>query len=667
MVSHRVVFTPSGLSGDVAEGTTVLAAARQLGVDLDSVCNGRGVCGRCQVTPSTGTFAKWGIVADDEALGAWTALERDYRGGRPLADGRRLGCATTICGDAVVDVPAESQVHRQVVRKDLDLPVLEVDPTYTLRYVEVPPALLGSGHTAAELVAEAVREQHGERVESYSGAALRRLHAAISGGTATIASRDDRVVAAWAGFTDVAFGVAIDVGSTTIAGHLCELFTGNVVASGGRMNPQIRFGEDLMSRVSYVMMNPGGDTQLTDAVRRAIDELIGQLLSSAGVRRDQVLDVVVVGNPIMHHLVLGIDPTPLGSAPFTLATNAAVEGAASDLDLDIPFAAFYTAPCIAGHVGADTAAVVLAERPHRSETVQLVVDVGTNAEIVLGNRHRLLAASSPTGPAFEGAQISCGQRATAGAVEAVRIDPQTLRARIKVVGTEVWSDEPGFASAIAATGVTGVCGSGIVDLLAEMYLASILDSDGTIRAEGAARSPDVVADGRTFRYVFWRDDRGELAITQNDVRAVQLAKAALRAGVELLLEHAGHPPVGDVRLAGAFGAHIDPLRAMVLGLVPDCPLDAVRSVGNAAGAGAVTALLSRAARAEMERVVRTVEKIETAIEPRFQEFFVEAMAIPHASAPTDHLGALVQLPPRHRGRRQSRRTRREAEPPDDVA
>ena len=392
------------------------------------------------------------------------------------------------------------------------------------------------------------------------------------------------IVSAWPGYVDAAHGIAVDVGSTTIAGHLCDLGTGEVLASAGRMNPQIRFGEDLMSRVSYVMMNPGGERELTAVVRRAIDELAGELVEAAGSRRDLVLEIVLVGNPIMHHIALGIDPTPLGQAPFVLATDEAVIGRATDLDLDLPNAFSYAGPCIAGHVGADTAAAILAEGPHRGEAMQLLVDVGTNAEIVLGDRTRVFAASSPTGPAFEGAQISCGQRATAGAIERVRIDPDTLEPQIGVIA--------------GGTRVTGVCGSGIIDAIAEMVTAGIIDADGTIRGELATRTRRVVADGRTFAYLL--HDEPRLMITQNDVRAIQLAKAALRAGIELLVEHAGHPPVGDIRLAGAFGAHIDPVRAMILGLVPDTPVEGVRSVGNAAGAGAVRALLSRELRAEME-------------------------------------------------------------------
>jgi uncharacterized 2Fe-2S/4Fe-4S cluster protein (DUF4445 family) len=621
---HRVVFTPSGLEGKVADGTSVLEAARQLGADLDTVCGGRGICGRCQVTPSVGRFAKWRIDATLEALSPPATIETDYHATRPLDPGNRLGCAARIVGHVVVDVPAASQVHRQVVRKDLDLAAVTVDPSFRLYYVEVPTVGLGDGTTsAAGALAAAVAEQHGVERPAVATRLFPTIHRAL--GDVTVAVRvgpPDEIVAFWPGYVDTAYGIAVDIGSTTLAGHLCDLSSGAVLASAGRMNPQIRFGEDLMSRVSYVMLNAGSEKELTAAVRRAIDELTGELLASASVAdRSRVLEVVLVGNPIMHHVALGIDPTPLGSAPFVLATDGAVSGDATELDLDLPSAGFYAGPCIAGHVGADTAAAILAEGPHRAATIQLLVDVGTNAEIVLGDRHRLFAASSPTGPAFEGAQISCGQRATNGAIERVRIDPETLEPELGVIGGD-------------SARVTGVCGSGIIDAIAEMTLTGIVDSAGTIRGELSARTPRVVPDGRTFAYVLYEHEGTRLTITQNDVRAIQLAKAALRAGIELLLEHAGRPEIDGIHLAGAFGAHIDPYHAIVLGLVPDVPVDRVRSAGNAAGAGAVYALLSRERRAEMEDAVREVVKIETATEPRFQELFVAAMAFPYGVAPT---------------------------------
>jgi uncharacterized 2Fe-2S/4Fe-4S cluster protein (DUF4445 family) len=465
----------------------------------------------------------------------------------------------------------------------------------------------------------------------------------------------------WAGYHDVALGVAFDVGSTTVAGHLCDLASGEVLASAGAMNPQIRFGEDLMSRVSYVMMHPGSQADLTRAVRGCLDELLGALVAEAGAERGDVLELTIVGNPIMHHLALGLDPTELGGAPFALATDEAVRRTARELDLDAsPGARVYVLPCIAGHVGADTAGMILSEAPHEQATVNLLVDVGTNAEIVLGSRDRLLAASSPTGPAFEGAQISCGQRAAPGAIERVRIDPDTLEPRFTVIGTGAWSSDPAFDG----TRVTGVCGSGIIEVIAEMFLAGILTSDGVIDGSLAARSPRVVADGRTFSYVL-HDGEPRLVITQNDVRQIQLAKAALHAGCRLLMDHLGIGGVDRIRLAGAFGAHIDPVHAMVLGLVPDCDPAGVTSAGNAAGTGARIALLNRAARAEIEAVVARVEKIETAVEPRFQEHFVAAMGIPHAEDPYPRLAGVVPLPERRTAERsggdRARRRRRAPE------
>ncbi|MGL6279816.1 MAG: ASKHA domain-containing protein, partial [Gaiella sp.] len=360
----------------------------------------------------------------------------------------------------------------------------------------------------------------------------------------------------------------------------------------------------------------------------------------AGIDRATVLEVVLVGNPVMHHLLLGIDPTELGGAPFALAVDEAARLRAGELGLPVHAGArAYVLPCIAGHVGADTAGVVLSEAPYLADEVNLIVDVGTNAEIVLGNRERLLAASSPTGPAFEGAQISSGQRAAPGAIERVRIDPATLEPRFRVIGCDAWSDEPGFAG----VQVTGICGSGIIEVVAELFLAGVLTTDGTIDGALASRSRRIVGEGWTFSYLL-HDGTPELTVTQNDIRQIQLAKAALHAGCRLLMERYGIERVERIRLAGAFGSHIDPIYALVLGLVPDCDPARVTSAGNAAGTGARIALLDARARPEIEEVARGIEKIETAIEPRFQEHFVGAMAIPHDTDPYDRLAATVALP-----------------------
>ena len=650
----QVIFTPSGRRGRAPVGTTVLDAARTLGVDIDSVCGGRGICGRCAVTPGFGTFAKHGITSAPEHLSAPGEVEAAYRAEHGLAADRRLSCTAELLGDLVVDVPPESQVHRQVVRKDLDARPFVLDPVVRLHTVDVVPPDLATPTGDLGRLFDALRAEwqlDGLRADL---AVVKALQPALAAGdyrvtVAVYGGRD--VIAIWPGFHDRAFGVAIDVGSTTIAGHLANLSDGTILASAGVMNPQIRFGEDLMSRVSYVMMHEGGDVELTAAVRKALDGLLATLGNRAGIKRAEILELAIVGNPIMHHLLLGIDPTPLGSAPFALATDAAVHTTTAELGVRAhPGARVYVLPCIAGHVGADTAGVILAEEPHKAEAMTLVVDVGTNAEIVLGDRRRLLAASSPTGPAFEGAQISSGQRAAPGAIERVRVDPATLEPRFRVIGADAWSNEPGFGEALTAagTGVTGICGSGIIEVIAELYLTGVVTADGVIDGEMAARTPRVVADGRTFSYVLYEptDSGPRILITQNDVRAIQLAKAALYAGVRLLMDQLEIDAVDEVRLAGAFGSQIDPLHAMILGLIPDCDLGRVRAAGNAAGTGALIALLSGAARTEIERVVRRVEKIETAVEPRFQQHFIEAMAIPHRTAANPHLERAVTLPAR---------------------
>jgi uncharacterized 2Fe-2S/4Fe-4S cluster protein (DUF4445 family) len=668
----RIVFTPSGLDGEFGADTTLLDAARALGADLDSVCGGRGICGRCMVVPSVGSFSKWAINSSADQFGPLTSLETRYAERKGLGEGERLACQLHAIGDAVIDIPPSSQVHRAVVRKSVELGDLVIDPLVTLLYVQIDPASLSDDRSAADRLIDALRQQHGLFAGAVDPtidiAVATRLHKAVSGDEGTTVAirfagssaatdsthRPARIVAAWRGYTERVVGIAIDIGSTTVAGHLCDLRTGEVLASSGLMNPQIRFGEDLMSRVSYVMMNPGGDAALTAVIREALAALVATLLAEAELQPEALLDLVLVGNPIMHHIVLGIDPTPLGGAPFELAVSAAVHGAARDLGINAPFAELYVGPCIAGHVGADTAAAILSEGPHRSSTVQLLVDVGTNAEIVLGNNERLFAASSPTGPAFEGAQISCGVRATAGAIERVRIDRETLEPRFRVIGATSWSNEPAFADELGSTSISGVCGSGIIEVIGELYLSGILRVDGTFDPAMVERTPRLVLDGRTYAYVLYEPGVGgnvvasgaTLRITQGDIRAIQLAKAALRAGIDLLMNHSGFTEVDDVRLAGAFGSHIDPIYALVLGLVPDCRVEAVRSSGNSAGSGAVRALLSAAARREMETVVAGVTKIETALEPAFQELFVGAMGFPHTSAPSPHLGAAIKLPER---------------------
>jgi uncharacterized 2Fe-2S/4Fe-4S cluster protein (DUF4445 family) len=630
-----VIFTPSGKRGRFALGTPVLTAARQLGVDLDSVCGGRGICSKCQITPGYGEFSKHGVTVEPDALSEWNAVEDRYKRIRGLIDGRRLGCQAKVMGDVVIDVPPESQVHTQVVAE----PDMH-DPSGDL-----------------ERLSDALREQWGFQDVTIDLPVLTMLQPILRKGEWKVtvalhqvaATDTPRIMHVWPGLYEGSiYGVAVDLGSTTIAGHLCDLRSGAVVASSGLMNPQIRFGEDLMSRVSYSMMNPSGAAEMTAAVRAAMNTLFGQLCDEAKVDRGMIMDSVFVCNPVMHHLFLGIDPYELGQAPFALATSNALRLTARDLDLQLhPAARVYLLPCIAGHVGADAAAVALSEAPDKSEDLMLVVDVGTNAEILLGNTTKVLACSSPTGPAFEGAQISSGQRAAPGAIERVEIDPVTKAPRFKVIGSDLWSDDPGFDAATATTGVTGICGSGIIEMVAEMRLAGIVDAQGLIGSPEQTGSDRLFLDGRTYSYLVHDGSANggpKLTVTNRDIREIQMAKAALYSGARLLMDKFGVDTVDRIILAGAFGAHISPKHAMVLGMIPDAPLNKVSSAGNAAGTGARIALLNRTARGEIEATVRNIHKIETAIEPRFQEHFVNASAIPNAVEAFPNLLQIVTLP-----------------------
>ncbi|WP_347829041.1 ASKHA domain-containing protein [uncultured Planktomarina sp.] len=654
---HLVLFTPSGKRGRFEKGTPILTAARQLGVDLDSVCGGRGICSKCQISPGYGEFSKHGVTVSEGALSDWNSVEQRYKDKRGLVEGRRLGCQATVQGDIVIDVPPESQVHKQVVRKRAEVLDITLNPSTRLYYVEVEEPDMHNPSGDLERLVAALETQWQLKDVHADFNILQQMQPILrkGGWTVTCAvhhadeGTDPQIVHLWPGlYEGTIYGMAVDLGSTTIAAHLCDLRTGEVVASSGLMNPQIRFGEDLMSRVSYAMMNPGGDKEMTRAVRDGMDALFTQISADAEIDKSLIMDAVFVCNPVMHHLFLGIDPFELGQAPFALATSNSLRLFAHQLDINIhPSARVYILPCIAGHVGADAAAVALSEAPDKSDDLVLVVDVGTNAEILLGNKEKVLACSSPTGPAFEGAQISSGQRAAPGAIEKVEIDPITKDPRFRVIGCELWSDEEGFWEAIKGSGITGICGSGIIEAIAEMRMSGLLDASGLIGSATQTGTDRCVLDGRTHSYVMYdASSTGgpKITVTNPDIRAIQMAKAALYSGARLLMDKFGVDSVDRVVLAGAFGAHISPKHAMVLGMIPDVPFERVTSAGNAAGSGARIALIDKSQRAAIEHTVRQIEKIETAIEPKFQEHFVNASGIPNSDDPFTLLRATVALP-----------------------
>ncbi len=654
----QLAFTPTGRRGQVPRGTTLLEAARMLGVELESICGGRQTCGKCQISVEEGDFPKHAIVSARDHLSPASDREAAYAEQHDLG-GHRLACAAQVLGDLVITVPEESQGRKQIIAKSATERVIQVQPAVRQVYVECEPARIDERRGDWERLEEALARQWGLENLTIDLVALRALQPALGEGKNAVTVslwQDAEVVRVQPGYAEGVYGLAVDVGSTTVAAHLCDLRTGALLSTEAMMNPQMRYGEDLMSRVSYGMMEPEGVSRLHQAILQALDSLAERAAAAAGRSPRDILDMVLVGNSVMHHLLLGIDPVELGGAPFALATSGALDLKARDLGLTAPNAAarVHILPCIAGQNGADNVAVLLAEAPDEQDEIVLVVDVGTNAEILLGNRQHLLAASSPTGPAFEGAQIAHGQRAAPGAIERVRISHETLEPRFKLIGREEWID----ASSPAGKHATGICGSGIVEAVAEMFLAGIIDSDGRFAEAAAERSPRVRFKGRSGEYVLASSVHtatgSEIVITQNDVRAIQLAKAALYAAVKLLMARRGVTQVDRVHLAGAFGSFLSPWHAMVLGLIPDCALDRVTAVGNAAGDGARIALLDRERRSGIRERVRGVEHVTIAVEASFQEEFVRAMALPHASDPFPHLERVL---PRRAARRRRERSR----------
>ena len=649
-----VVFMPSGRRGHFAEGTTILEAARDLGVGIESICSGRLTCGKCKVRVEAGQFAKDAITSAADHLTPAGGDERDLLHAMH-ADDCRLSCTARVTGDVLIYVPEESRAHKQIIRKAAGERVIDIDPAVRQVYVQVEDAALGEHRGDWRRVQDALEREAGLVDLTIDLPALRKLQPALrqaKRALTVIIWNEREVIDVRPGYAEGIYGLAVDIGSTTVAAYLCDLRTGEVLATESEMNPQISFGEDLMSRVSYVMMNDDGTEKMHDAIIKALNKLAGQAALAAGLKTRDIHELVVAGNTTMIHLFLGIDPRELGGTPFALANRDAMDVKARDLGLRLHASAnVHVLPSEAGHVGADNVAVLIAEEPHRQEKIELIVDVGTNAEIVLGNREWLMSASSPTGPAFEGAQISAGMRAAPGAIERVRVDRETGRANFRVIGDERWSNDWDMHAPSAIAGkpeylAAGICGSGIIEVVAELFLAGILQADGRFNAAHA--TDRLVWEGRRGAYILATPEQtanGQpLYVTQDDVRNIQLAKAALYAGAKVLMKRAGIETVDRIVLAGAFGSYIDPLYALVLGLIPDCDPQHIVAVGNAAGDGARIALLNRGKRREAQELAHTVRYVETAVAQDFQDEFVGAIHIPHASDPYPHLADILPAP-----------------------
>ncbi len=659
---------PSGRRGRVAEGTAVLDAARQLGMEIESICGGKLTCSKCRVRVEDGKFVKHGITSGANHLSPSSNDETQLLERLQSLD-CRLSCQARVQGDVLIFVPEESRGQKQIIRKSATERTIEVAPAIRQIYIEVDHAELGEHRGDWGRLQDALAAQEGLTDLTINLRTLRRLQPALrkENWAATVILWQEReVIDVQPGFVEGIYGLAVDIGSTTIAGHLCDLRTGEILATESLMNPQVTYGEDLMSRISYAIEHKDGLDKMHGAVIEALNKLAARAAKAAGVRSRNIHDAVFVGNTTMVHILLGIHPKELGGAPFALANRDGMNIRALDLGLRFhPNAYVHVLPAEAGHVGADNVAVLLAEEPHNQDKITLLIDVGTNAEIVLGNQEWLLSASSPTGPALEGAQITHGMRAAPGAIERVRIDTQTKESRFRVIGEERWSDAWNLApdAPLAEQPLhlaAGICGSGIIEVVAEMYLTGILLRDGSFNTNSS--SPRLQWEGPRGSYLLASESQTTngrpLHITQADVRNVQLAKAALYAGAKLLMNRAGVKQVDRVILAGAFGSYIDTKHAMVLGMIPDCDLKNVYAVGNAAGDGARIALLNKQKRVEAQDLVEWVTYVETAVDPDFQEEFAGAIHIPHRSDQFSHIAELLPQQPavsKNGARRRSRR------------
>lgn len=659
---HTVIFQPSGRRGTVPEGTTLLEAARRLGVGIESICGGRQTCSKCYVRIEAGSFSRYGIDSNEAHVTPAGERELYYREKRSLPEGIRYSCDAHVLGDVVVTVPEESQAHRQIIRKSASERAIEVSPAVRKYYVEIPEPRLGESsadvdRVMAELAAR-FPELHDALAFDYP--AMRDLQPALRAGnwgvTVSVwspeSAKDPEIVRVEPGYREEVVGLAVDIGSTSIAAYLCDLRTGRVLATESMMNPQVPYGDDIMARISYAMEDDGGMDRLHRVLIDGLNELAVKVAATAGMEAGEIIDAVFVGNSAMHHFLLDLHPRYLGLAPFVPVVFSPVDLRARDLGLQAlnPGARVHVLPLEAGFVGADNMGVVLAEEPHTQDEIVLIIDVGTNGEILLGNRERLLCASSPTGPALEGAQILFGMRAAPGAIERVRIDPATLEARFKVIGEEQWSDE----LAAEQIGARGICGSGIIEAVAELWKAGIIDDSG--RWNSSLAHPRLVGHNGLPAYALaWPEQTAigdAILVSIADVRAIQLAKAALYTGVRILMGYRGVESVDRIILAGAFGSYIDPERAMTIGLIPDCDLSRVYAVGNAAGDGARIALLNKAKRAEAAQVARWIEHVTMPLEGDFQEIFMNALAFPNAVDPFPHLKPILSEAAERRAERE---------------
>ena len=672
-----VIFQPSGRRGEVPKGITLIEASRLLGVDIEALCGEKKVCGKCVVRIEDGHFEKFGVTSSQQNVSAWQEEEEKYINAQRREKGFRLGCVATVRGDLLVFVPEESRAGKQVVSKAArDIPI-DHNPAVRLYYVEVDPPSFEEPTGDFERICRALEREYGLSDLTIDIVALRTLPNVLRDGNwkVTVSVWNEKeVIRIRPGKVEHAYGMAIDVGTTTVAAYFCDLTTMEVVDTVSMMNPQCKYGEDVMARITFHMTSPDGLKRMSDDIIEGLNDLIDQAVANTyppkkkkkkkkgedgpdefvevpeegktylRLTREDIEDITIGFNTAMHHILLGLNPEYVGMAPFPPVIHHSMDIKARDLCVNInPSSYLFVLPNEAGFVGADNVGVLIAEEPYKHEENQLIIDIGTNGELVLGNRHKLISSSCATGPALEGAQLSFGMRAAPGAIERIEIDPETREVNYKVIGRDAWRkySEPKEMKA------KGICGSGILDVLAELYRSGVIAKSGVFNKKGLQDCPRfrINPDNRQPEFVLaWAEESSidkDIVISQKDVRQIQLAKGALYAGCKLMVKRMGLEKVDKVKIAGAFGTHVDRTKALIMGLFPDCEIEMIQSVGNAAGDGCRAALLNVKKRVEANWCARNVEYIELTVEPTFQQDFMEAMQLPHMTDSFPHLRGIV--------------------------
>jgi uncharacterized 2Fe-2S/4Fe-4S cluster protein (DUF4445 family) len=646
-MDHTIIFQPSGRRGRVPEGTTILDAARRLGVGIEAVCGEQLVCGKCRVKVMEGSFPKENITSSMKHLSDLDEKEIKVLKRKDSDEHIRLACSTRILGDVLVFVPEASRTGKQVVSKAAGVIKIKLKPAVKKYYVELPHPSLDDPLGDFERLETALAKKHRLKGLSIDYRALQVLPDAVRKGdwkvTVTVWNKSE-IIRVEPGEVSTNIGLAVDIGTTTVAGYLTDLNTGNVLVTESMMNPQVRYGEDVMSRITYCMMNEQtGLKELQATIIEGLNTIVKQAAHKAGISHLDISEMTLVGNTAMHHILLGINPEYMGVAPFTPALHHSVDLKADRFGIDIlPGGNIHIMPIEAGFVGADNVGCLIADTPYKRDKMTLLIDIGTNGELVFGNKKKLISCSCATGPALEGAQIEFGMRAAPGAIERVKIDPETYEPVYKVIGSNEWSDGQRNMQA------RGICGSAIIDVIAEMFKAGIIVKNGRLNAEiksarvrqGAKNVPEYV--------VAWKHETAidqDIVVNQKDVRAIQLAKGALYSGCLIMMRKLGVSSFDRLAVAGAFGSHIDKIAAMSIGMFPDCDLKKVEYIGNAAGDGARIALLNTDKRREANEIARQVEYVELALEEDFNDRFGESMQFPHMFDKFPHLKGI--LPPEY--------------------